>query len=74
MLGDFAYEEIISPLPAPAAAKDAWQLTLDDGSSLGFRARRRAYGSWQAAPDTISLTPPRPPAEPRPPSRTRTPS
>lgn len=57
MLGEFAYEEIISPVPAPAAAGDAWTLTLDDGSSLGFRARRRSYGSWQVAPDTITLTP-----------------
>ncbi|MGW0900648.1 IucA/IucC family siderophore biosynthesis protein, partial [Streptomyces goshikiensis] len=57
MLGEFAYEEIISPVPAPAAAGDAWTLTLDDGSSLGFRARRRSYGSWQVTPDTLTLTP-----------------
>ncbi|RKT07317.1 siderophore synthetase component [Streptomyces sp. 3211.6] len=60
MLAEFAYEEIVTPAPAPAAAGDAWTLTLDDGSSLGFRARRRAYGSWQVAPDTITLTPPPP--------------
>ncbi|WP_405678213.1 MULTISPECIES: IucA/IucC family protein [unclassified Streptomyces] len=74
MLAEFAYEEIISPVPvpvsvptpAPAAAGDAWTLTLDDGSSLGFRARRRAYGSWDVAPDTITLTPP--PSSPQPPS------
>lgn len=64
MLGEFAYEEIVSPVPAPSAAGDAWTLTLDDGSSLGFRARRRAYGSWQVTPDTITLTPPAPSAEP----------
>lgn len=58
MLGEFAYEEIISPVPAPAASGDAWTLTLDDGSSLGLRARRRSYGSWQVTPDTITLTPP----------------
>ncbi|MFD6886408.1 IucA/IucC family protein [Streptomyces sp. NPDC059957] len=57
MLGEFAYEEIITPVPAPAASGDAWTLTLDDGSSLGFRARRRSYGSWHVAPDTITLTP-----------------
>ncbi|MFD9305544.1 IucA/IucC family protein [Streptomyces sp. NPDC060048] len=56
MLGEFAYEEIISPVPAPGASADAWTLTLDDGSSLGFRARRRAYGSWHITPDTITLT------------------
>ncbi|MFF2196407.1 IucA/IucC family protein [Streptomyces sp. NPDC058157] len=60
MLAEFAYEEIVTPVPAPAAAGDAWTLTLDDGSSLGFRARRRAYGSWQVAPDTLTLTPPSP--------------
>ncbi|MGW0389784.1 IucA/IucC family protein [Streptomyces sp. NPDC003042] len=64
MLGEFAYEEILSPVPAPAAAGDAWTLTLDDGSSLGFRARRRAYGSWHVTPDTITLTPPPPSPEP----------
>ncbi|MFF2577976.1 IucA/IucC family protein [Streptomyces goshikiensis] len=58
MLGEFAYEGIISPVPAPTpAAGDAWTLTLDDGSSLGFRARRRSYGSWQVTPDTLTLTP-----------------
>ncbi|MBT2468347.1 IucA/IucC family siderophore biosynthesis protein [Streptomyces sp. ISL-66] len=64
MLGEFAYEEIIRPVSAPAASGDAWTLTLDDGSSLGFRARRRAYGSWHVTPDTITLTPPRSPGEP----------
>ncbi|MFF5444306.1 IucA/IucC family protein [Streptomyces sp. NPDC012888] len=58
MLGEFAYEEIITPVPAHAAEGDAWSLTLDDGSSLGFRARRRSYGSWQVDPTTLTLTPP----------------
>ncbi|WP_443065360.1 IucA/IucC family protein [Streptomyces sp. NBC_00536] len=60
MLGEFAYEEIVRPVPAPAADGDAWTLTLDDGSSLGFRARRRAYGSWQVDPATVTLTAPPP--------------
>ncbi|WP_371618231.1 IucA/IucC family siderophore biosynthesis protein [Streptomyces sp. NBC_00454] len=72
MLGEFAYEEIIRPVPAPAASGDAWTLTLDDGSSLGFRARRRAYGSWHVAPDTITLTPPRTSTEPPAPTGTPT--
>ncbi|MFI8362675.1 IucA/IucC family protein [Streptomyces sp. NPDC085612] len=58
MLAEFAYEEIVTPVPAPASAGDAWTLTLDDGSSLGFRARRRAYGSWHVVPESITLTPP----------------
>lgn len=66
MLGEFAYEEIISPVPAPAAAGDAWSLALDDGSTLGFRARRRSYGSWDVNAGTITLTPP--PLSPQPPS------
>ncbi|WP_328763961.1 MULTISPECIES: IucA/IucC family siderophore biosynthesis protein [unclassified Streptomyces] len=78
MLGEFAYEEIVRPAPATTSAAtptaptattsattgDAWQLTLDDGSSLGFRARRGAYGSWHVAPDSITLTPPAPSTEP----------
>ncbi|MFJ9943811.1 IucA/IucC family protein [Streptomyces erythrochromogenes] len=58
MLAEFAYEEIVRPVPVPASAGDAWTLTLDDGSRLGFRARRRSYGSWHVTPDTITLTPP----------------
>ncbi|MGE7389104.1 IucA/IucC family protein [Streptomyces sp. NPDC004126] len=64
MIGEFAYEDIVRPVPAPSAAGDAWTLTLDDGSSLGFRARRGAYGSWHVTPDTITLTPPAPSTEP----------
>ncbi|WP_371676346.1 IucA/IucC family siderophore biosynthesis protein [Streptomyces sp. NBC_01276] len=64
MIGEFAYEEIVSPVPAPAAAGDAWTLALDDGSALGFRARRRAYGSWHVTPDTITLTPAPPSTRP----------
>jgi siderophore synthetase component len=64
MLGEFAYEEILTPVPALAASGDAWSLTLDDGSTLGFRARRRAYGSWHVVPDTMTLMPPPPSQEP----------
>ncbi|MFJ3925117.1 IucA/IucC family protein [Streptomyces sp. NPDC090022] len=64
MLGEFAYEEIIAPEPAPAADGDAWRLALDDGSSLGFRARLRSYGSWHVDPDTITLTAAPPAQEP----------
>ncbi|MFJ6796992.1 IucA/IucC family protein [Streptomyces sp. NPDC091268] len=64
LLGEFAYEGIIRPVPAAAAAGDAWTLALDDGSSLGFRARRRAYDGWHVTPGTTTLTPPPPSTEP----------
>ncbi|WP_328667633.1 IucA/IucC family siderophore biosynthesis protein [Streptomyces sp. NBC_00322] len=57
MLGEFAYEEIIEPVPdrgAPASASPArYTLALDDGGSLSFRAGRGAYGSWRVDPDSI---------------------
>lgn len=66
-LGEFAYEEIIEPVPAPGAS-DRYTLVLDDGSLgddglgdgspddgiLSFRARRGAYGSWHVDPDSIT--------------------
>ena len=70
MLGEFAYEEIVSPVPAPAAAGDAWTLTLDDGSSLGF-ALAAAPTTAGRSPQTPSPRPP-PPHGPRSPSGTRT--
>ncbi|MFD6416523.1 IucA/IucC family protein [Streptomyces sp. NPDC060194] len=60
MLGEFAYEEIIRPAPAPGAGPDAYRLRLDDGGSIGFRARRHAYGSWRVEPSTLRGTPPDP--------------
>ncbi|GAA2925709.1 IucA/IucC family siderophore biosynthesis protein [Streptomyces enissocaesilis] len=53
MLGEFAYEEIVEPLPQPAG--DRHTLLLDDGGILSFRAGRGAYGSWRVDPDTIEL-------------------
>ncbi|TQK51426.1 siderophore synthetase component [Streptomyces sp. SLBN-118] len=50
MLGEFAYEEIIEPVPASPAR---YTLALDDGGSISFRARRGAYGSWRVDPDSI---------------------
>ncbi|MGR8007824.1 IucA/IucC family protein [Streptomyces hypolithicus] len=55
MLGEFAYEEIIEPVPQPGGGHT---LVLDDGGALSFRARRGAYGSWQVAPETIELRAP----------------
>ncbi|WP_282696044.1 IucA/IucC family siderophore biosynthesis protein [Streptomyces sp. CC208A] len=58
-LGEFAYEEILDPVPVPEDgegddASRQYALTLDDGTTLAFTARRGAYGSWRVAPDTIT--------------------
>ncbi|MGW2591292.1 IucA/IucC family protein [Streptomyces sp. NPDC001515] len=52
MLGEFAYEEVIRPVPR-AVGDDAYSLVLDDGGSLRFTARRGVYGSWRVAPESI---------------------
>ncbi|MFJ5711869.1 IucA/IucC family protein [Streptomyces sp. NPDC093105] len=54
-LGEFAYEEIVEPVPADGDTADRYVLTLDDGADLTFTARRGAYGGWRVAPDTITL-------------------
>ncbi|MEU8674968.1 IucA/IucC family siderophore biosynthesis protein [Streptomyces sp. NPDC048560] len=53
MLGEFAYEEVIRPT-ALGQAGDTYSLTLDDGATLTFRARRGVYGSWRV--DAGSIT------------------
>ncbi|MFF8809508.1 IucA/IucC family protein [Streptomyces omiyaensis] len=53
-LGEFAYEEILEPVPADDGAPGRYALALDDGTSLAFTARRGAYGSWRVDPDTIT--------------------
>lgn len=53
MLGEFAYEEIVEPVPQPAG--DRHTLPLDEGGTLSFRAGRGAYGSWRVCPETIEL-------------------
>ncbi|MEU8699787.1 IucA/IucC family siderophore biosynthesis protein [Streptomyces sp. NPDC048680] len=52
MLGEFAYEEVIQPVPR-SAGSDTYTLVLDDGGSLIFTAGRGVYGSWRVAPDSI---------------------
>ncbi|WP_351229245.1 IucA/IucC family siderophore biosynthesis protein [Streptomyces sp. NPDC002133] len=55
MIGEFAYEELVEPLPHSGGKGrgDRYALRLDDGETLAFRARRGAYGSWRVAPDSI---------------------
>ncbi|MBT2440632.1 IucA/IucC family siderophore biosynthesis protein [Streptomyces sp. ISL-36] len=55
-LGEFAYEEIVEPVPAGDPGNpDRYVLRLDDGSALHFTARRGAYGSWRVSAETITL-------------------
>ncbi|MEV0094432.1 IucA/IucC family siderophore biosynthesis protein [Streptomyces sp. NPDC050738] len=56
MLGAFAYEELIEPVPEPTpAGSGRHTFRLDDDSVLTFRARRGSYGHWHIDPDTIEL-------------------
>ncbi|MFC7979424.1 IucA/IucC family protein [Streptomyces cinereoruber] len=66
LLAEFAYEEVIEPLPAeplqaealPVEPRDGesgrYTLRLDDGTVLTFRARRGAYDGWRVAADSIT--------------------
>lgn len=61
MLGEFAYEEILLPLPQqPPVTTDGtgepYALLLDDGATLAFRARRGVYGSWRVDPSSVCET------------------
>ncbi|MFI9742869.1 IucA/IucC family protein [Streptomyces sp. NPDC052494] len=53
-LAEFAYEEIVEPVPAEGGEPDRHALRLDDGTTLTFRARRGAYGGWRVAADSIT--------------------
>ncbi|MEU8705394.1 IucA/IucC family siderophore biosynthesis protein [Streptomyces sp. NPDC048565] len=56
MLGEFAYEEVIEPVPRREGGEGRsgdHTLTLDDGATLSFHARRGVYGSWYVDPETI---------------------
>ncbi|MBO1335803.1 IucA/IucC family siderophore biosynthesis protein [Streptomyces sp. VRA16 Mangrove soil] len=61
LIGEFAYEGILRPVPVGGAEPGVHTLNVpageDDpgsGGVLRFRARRGAYGSWQV--DPVSLT------------------
>ncbi|MFD8209517.1 IucA/IucC family protein [Streptomyces sp. NPDC059695] len=53
-LSEFAYEEIVEPVPAPGGEPDRHALRLDDGTTLSFRARRGAYGSWHVTAGSVT--------------------
>ncbi|GAA3390022.1 IucA/IucC family siderophore biosynthesis protein [Streptomyces roseoviridis] len=52
-VAEFAYEEIVRPRPADGPGRYA--LTLDDGGTLAFTARRGAYDSWRVDPGSLTL-------------------
>ncbi|MEV5974546.1 IucA/IucC family siderophore biosynthesis protein [Streptomyces sp. NPDC051921] len=52
-VAEFAYEEIVQPRPADGP--DRYTLTLDDGGTLAFTARRGAYDGWLVDPDSLTL-------------------
>ncbi|MFD9128089.1 IucA/IucC family protein [Kitasatospora sp. NPDC059571] len=49
MLAEFAYEELLDPVPAT----DGHLVALDGGHEYRFTARRGAYGSWRIDPATL---------------------
>ncbi|WP_066946877.1 IucA/IucC family protein, partial [Streptomyces lushanensis] len=53
LLGEFAYEQIIEPLPVPGAADGRYALTLDNGETFTFRATRGAYGDWRVEANSV---------------------
>ncbi|MEU5219236.1 IucA/IucC family siderophore biosynthesis protein [Streptomyces sp. NPDC020807] len=53
-LAEFAYEEIVVPVPVGGDGTDRYELRLDDGTTLTFRARRGAYDSWRVEADSIA--------------------
>ncbi|MEU6672583.1 IucA/IucC family siderophore biosynthesis protein [Streptomyces sp. NPDC046925] len=60
MVAEFAYEEIIEPIPAGPGDEGESQsysfgLDAEDGGRLLFRARRGSYGSWYVDPATLTL-------------------
>ncbi|MFD5327589.1 IucA/IucC family protein [Streptomyces sp. NPDC127092] len=52
-VAEFAYEEIVEPRPADGPGRHT--LTLDDGATLAFTARRGAYGGWRVDPGSLTL-------------------
>ncbi|MDH6143080.1 MULTISPECIES: IucA/IucC family protein [Kitasatospora] len=49
MLGEFAYEELLTPEPVD----DGYRIALPGGPVYRFAARRGAYGSWQVEPGSV---------------------
>ncbi|MFE0177229.1 IucA/IucC family protein [Streptomyces sp. NPDC059002] len=69
IIGEFAYEEIIRPVPEALGEADTYRLDLEPtepgralaqighyGTYLTFGARRGAYGSWYVDPASLALS------------------
>ncbi|MER7519822.1 IucA/IucC family siderophore biosynthesis protein [Streptomyces sp. NPDC126499] len=52
-VAEFAYEDIVRPRPGDGPGR--YTLTLDDGGTLAFTARRGAYDSWRVDPGSLTL-------------------
>ncbi|GAA3924478.1 IucA/IucC family siderophore biosynthesis protein [Streptomyces gulbargensis] len=53
-LAEFSYEEILRPTPLDDGNPGRHALTLDDGTTLAFTARRGAYDGWRVDPGSIT--------------------
>lgn len=54
LLAEFSYEEILFPRALSGAVPDGYELPVDDGLTLRFRARRGAYGHWSIDPASVT--------------------
>ncbi|MGP3910841.1 IucA/IucC family protein [Nonomuraea sp. 10N515B] len=54
---EFAYEELLRPVPDPAAGPDAYRLELGDGVRWTFRAARGTFGTWRLVDGTVRRHP-----------------
>ncbi|MET7641886.1 IucA/IucC family siderophore biosynthesis protein [Streptomyces sp. NPDC005438] len=50
MIGEFAYEEIITPRPE---GEGRYRLEVDESLTYRFRATRHAYGHWRVDPTSL---------------------
>ncbi|MDT0305624.1 IucA/IucC family siderophore biosynthesis protein [Streptomyces sp. DSM 44917] len=53
LLGEFAYEGILTPRPDGPEDSGRYVLPVPGGSSYRFRARRGAYGHWRIDPASL---------------------
>ncbi|WP_326595450.1 IucA/IucC family protein [Streptomyces sp. NBC_01803] len=54
---EFAYEELLVPVPDAGGPDDGWRLELGDGAHWSFRAARGTFGTWRLVPGTLRRHP-----------------